>query len=237
MTARAPIDAERLVEWAFRDEAVDSFPGDDAFRLGLGSNAAAAATFCALGTVIDGGRYKWARGPGSVSDDAVAVFSIVSALPAAVRSLVIRHARAGTRPDHGGDLVPRLGPVLDDRGRVVVSPGHDAARNEIPRYCPVRCAVSVGEVNARRAGYAAWWEGLNVVALHFGARPQLLARWRVTGLAAPARPVEPWTYEAVTPVHRTPDDALPDVAARLARMAPAHHSQASAGARRYQISK
>lgn len=219
MSARELVDVERLVRWALVDQAADAgggLAGETGWLMASGTNAASVATFGALGVRIDGGRHKGHGGNGAHSD-ALEVVGAVYTLAPIARDLVRRHGRTGTRPDCWTDARPMLGPVLDDRDRPVLSPAWDHNRNPLPVYCPVRWATTAAEINAARARYTAWRDGLVVIAGHFRSRPDRLTRWTVTGPAAPARPADPWVWVMPPARLQVPDLALPDLAARARR--------------------
>jgi hypothetical protein len=216
---REPIDVERLVQWALADQAAEaggSLAGEYGWLAASGSNAASVATFAALGVRVDGGRHK-AAGGARVHSDALDVVGVIYTLPPLMRDLVRRHGRSCTRPDCWPEARPTLGPVLDDNDRPAVSPGWDHWRNPLPRYCPIGWAVTADEINAVRARYSAWHDGLCRIAGYYQGNPGRLARWSVRGPLAPGRPADPWTWPAIEPRLVVPDLALPDLAARARR--------------------
>lgn len=154
-TVKRTIDVEELLVWVYqRQRAHQVLRG-----VGLNAGEATAAGLfvqersmtqvvaerLALGCAVDGSKHV-IGGRGDVHPDAEAVHAVVMTLPADLRSLLIRHAERGDRPDWmpGARMrfVPRLGWRAGREGREAVS-------ETLREYYPgarVRRSVAVTEV-------------------------------------------------------------------------------------------
>ncbi|MEQ9330278.1 hypothetical protein [Thalassobaculum sp.] len=223
--AAAAIDVEQLLVWAFREQRAEraaDAAGSGAGSLGGvfvagGRSADVAGAIDALryGCIVDAGSRGVASAASSeaVHDDALVVVWACQTLPRRVVETVRHHARSGTRPDYMPGAVPRLVGVFDERGKPELSAAWSATRRRVPQYCRVRLVEHPDMVNRHRQAYAAWHGALSELAGHFISRPHLLSRWRVSGFAAPARPVEPWYLPPLDIRFEVDDAELPDVAA------------------------
>lgn len=97
--ARA-MDVEDLLIWAFRDQKIEHVANAMRPRGPGGSNASSLGELLALGCRVDtssaGASFL---GGAQCHEDAAVMYDAVMALPPDAWSIVIRHARTGTRPD------------------------------------------------------------------------------------------------------------------------------------------
>lgn len=198
------IDIERLVTWAFRDQAVEQAECQAAISPGFVRSAGMFGIdrVALYGCKIDGsGEYPGLSDYRPVADDALEVLDAVRTVPGSW--LVRMHGLLGTRPDDMVGVVPAYVPVTGQAGKnqidkyypdgslVVPRSFGGKHRGDLPRYpaCRVKLSPSWAQVRADRAEWSEWRGGLFVLAGYFASNAQALKKWRVTG---PAVPAEPW---------------------------------------------
>jgi hypothetical protein len=189
----APIDIERLVWWAlgrgrpgglpWRDEAVLSFDRGLTARPRRKPRGNWTLVFAGAGTV-QGQAPRRVVLDAIPDGDAARVVAAVKALPAAASALVIRHGRSHTRPGWT-ERIETAAPTWAAPGRPTIRYA-DPYRRALP-YCPLRIAVSEVVTEAAICRYEAWWGGLAALRRELDGQ---LARWRISGFAAPERPWE-----------------------------------------------
>ncbi|EKE70882.1 hypothetical protein [Oceanibaculum indicum] len=197
------ITARALLEWTYRDQCADRLAdagliGPERDAAGLeprGSSADGVAALMrrdVLGVRIDGG-------PVGVSPrlhpDAEAVHDFVIAALPGLSPWMIRHARAGSCPDWGQAMRPRMEPDWkgeprhDGFGRPVRGSYrmiYDANRN--PIACAVQPADHVIYRDALRQDYRRWYDGVAAVFAAF--RHGGLEAHRLSGIGADPMPWE-----------------------------------------------
>lgn len=187
---RQVVDIERLVVWTYQQQAADRVVARQGGRFypsgGGGDSVAAVARRMSLGVSIDCAG-SVAYDAGHLHPDADMVHARVVRFPSLVAGMIIRHGRAGTRPDweEGG---VRLRPILRGNGkpRIVY---HDTG-GRYPAYCPVVADPCADHVEFARGQYVAWWDGLNALAADLDG---LLRDHVVT---PPNTPRTPWTLDS-----------------------------------------
>ena len=192
------IDVERLVVWALRDqragEIVDGPVGLEAAEAAAAGAPRRRVSTCgcaAVERVLELGADIRVVGRGGAptpgcSGDAEAVWAAVVGLAGERSRLVREHGRLGSRPD----WVPRgarRGPVWE-RGAVPVV-RYDGNRHKIAPWCALGWAVPREYVEARRASWGVWREGLAMLRRTLD-RGGGLRGFVVLGPAVPARPWE-----------------------------------------------
>jgi hypothetical protein len=193
VVARASMDIENLLIWAYQKQLVGALDGGgvglhEVERLAsgiewTGSSADGVATIqriAALGCRVDGGGYV----SGDVHEDAETLHQAVIALGDDLDTgLVIMCARAGRRPEWFPGKKAEQVIDRDPRGRAV--PLRDGSDNAIPGKYRMRWTVRPEVLDGWRVLYTRWWDALDVLAK---ALPGRLAKHAVTGPAAPAKP-------------------------------------------------
>lgn len=193
------VDVERLLVWTYQ-----TCQAHNAVRVGLyeGERAASRTVYAAssgdgCATVAEQGRLgcrvdvSGAR-TDQLNEDAERVHQLVMMLES--RALLIRHGRAGTRPE-GFDIPdPHLEPVWKDL------PRYDSRGLPAPRSfelwtdqrrhaigCPLQLSEAVEYVEVMREEFRIWRAGLVALAEALAHTP--LRRFRVTGPAVPSEPI------------------------------------------------
>ncbi len=158
MAVRQEIDIEKLLVWAYQRQRVVEM-------ISAASSNSLSRTARAGGWSMGGGGGGYSGGIAATPahPDAMLVHEAVCQLPDRdMRGLVIRHAKAGSRPDWMPNARPKLGAVINGKGQpeVILDP---------PKYrygyCPVREYVSAVGIDLARVQYATWLEGVATVAL------------------------------------------------------------------------
>ena len=183
---KTPVDAERLVNWAYADQVADLVNWSD-MPAGLASSSSAIATVAELLTAVDLSRATRHK----VDPDAVAVDALVEGLGKVTRYLLIRHGIAGTAPGWRPGARFRCEPVYRDRARRRLVKVYDINRHWI--FSPIVYRDQPELLEADREHYRQWHAGLVAVASHFEARPEALRRWIVE---QPRRSSAPWALVA-----------------------------------------
>lgn len=202
------IDIEDILGWTYRAQLADiviergyglhpierQVDGIPVFRVSA-DGVVACMRSGALGTQAIGGT---AGIKADLNPDAERVHSTVMMLGGDDTLLIIRHAKAGTRPDWLANARHRFEPDwkarrrydeatgLPVRGSYNVITVWDTSRNMQSTYCPVSEYDGPGHVEARRAVYAKWHRALVTLARHFG--DALLDEHIVTGPLVGAKP-------------------------------------------------
>ena len=168
-----PIDIERLLIWTYRDQKADVVIGNGGGlfdqegamdgRIAYRTSADGVATIARiglLGTRVDGGGASASH----LHPDAEAVHAAVMALPLDTALLIMRHARAASRPDSEVFAPPRAVPVLDGRGRILIERAPwDKNRNY--GACKVEWIVPPVSPDVIRLEYALWRRSLALLAM------------------------------------------------------------------------
>jgi hypothetical protein len=115
------------------------------------------------GSVSGGGMF----GSSALHEDAEAVHEFVLAMGKVGRSLVIENAKVGSHPDYMKGAKPRLVPVCNDNGEVVVY--HDEeksrkAKRKVGQYCLLTVDKPAVLIEAQRYAYKIWWNAVNRLA-------------------------------------------------------------------------
>jgi hypothetical protein len=190
---RRAVDIEDLLVWTYRDQRADKVHAADhglheqeATLDGLRRSAtsrdgvAAMARIGALGVRVTAGRAS----ASALHDDAEVVHEAVMMLDRWTSLLMIRHARAATRPDHATIEPRRPGPLRDTRGRIVREYAEwDSSR----RYGWTVIGWTVEPITPAtvRFEYSHWRRALSALAIAL-ATDATLARHRPTPPRAPA---------------------------------------------------
>lgn len=180
---RQKITMERLLWWAYQDEAVgvgtldrpDNFNhGGDGYSEGEGSGA------------------RCTGGRSNPHPDAVVVASVVDGSASRLGvGLLISHAKAGTRPDWKPEgYRVAVEPIrVDQRGRPRKKPRVEVIGPHRAAFCPVRIEDNRELVDFARERYRLWHGVLTSTAETLQRHAADLARWEVTGTGVDA---EPW---------------------------------------------
>jgi hypothetical protein len=154
------MDIERLLIWTYQDQQADWIVGRGGLYIATGGydSTIAVASRAALGCRIQGGGYARL----TIHVDAETVHDQVKALPAALIGMVIRHAKAGTRPDWMPDAQPRPIPIFrkKDRPQMVY---WDVAKKK-PAYCLLAYDPEPKHIAFMRDVWLAWWDALDRLA-------------------------------------------------------------------------
>jgi len=156
---RKDVTIVELLRWAYQDEQIDAMSRPGGVWLGGGVDSLTmVAERKALGCRVDGGGYGVYR----THPDAEAVHEAVRRLPGRQVGLVIRHAKAGTRPDWMPGAAPRVEPVRRPNGKVVIE--RDRHRHHKAPWCPFRIDPLPEHIAMMRAIYVEWWHALAALA-------------------------------------------------------------------------
>ena len=192
-----PIDVERLLHWAYRDELVK---GGDI----VSSSFGIVIRLGQLGTVVDNDQFEHVgKLPpifGEPHPDAKLIEREVNRLPYPAKPLVILHASAGTRPNWYAQPI-RVLPMRDGSRVRIIGECKGRDRYSLGSYCPLRFEPPLATVAHARAEYGLWFGALVHLAVVLGRR---LAEHVAT---YPAASPQPW---------QTPD-AVPHVLYNTAR--------------------
>lgn len=152
--ARQAMTVERLLIWTYQDQQADFIVGrGGAYMRVVGIDSARrAGDRMALGCEVQGGGYARL----TVHPDAEAIHDAVKRLPGPMTGMVIKHAKAGTRPDWMPGATPRVMPIRRENGKVLVERDH----NRNASWCPFRVDPLPQHIAFRRGVYAAWWDAL-----------------------------------------------------------------------------
>lgn len=196
--AKAAIDIEALLFWVYAKQlAAKNESGGvglhEAERLAdgiewAGSSAdgvAAVARIGELGCRVDGGGYTH----GDVHPDAETVHQAVCALGELDAGLVIMMASSGRRPECYPEMVAKLVPMRDARGRPI--PLRDKSDHVVKGQFKMRWTVRPDVLDNVRAMYTRWHDLLTLLAegLQGALRDHLPT--------APACPRAPWERKAL----------------------------------------
>lgn len=158
-TVADPADIEAMLHWAYQTECVDRVSNGRMSDIGrMRSTLGGLGWRIALGVEVD-----CARGPilpVTCHPDAERIHERVLALGAERIGLVISHAKAGTRPDWGADIVPQLKPLIGGNGRPEVV--RDTRGKAC--WCPVYPVADVEHIEFLRAVWLTWWGALDHLA-------------------------------------------------------------------------
>ena len=161
-----PIDIERLLHWAYREELVK---GGDI----VSSSFGIIIRLGQLGTVVDHDQFddvgKLPPIFGSPHRDAKAIEHYVNLLPYPAKPLVIGNASAGTRP-HWYPQPIRVLPTRNGSRVHVVGECHRRDYYSTGSYCPLRFEPPLATVAHARAEYALWWQALAHLAVGLNGR-------------------------------------------------------------------
>lgn len=188
VTVRQVMDIERLVVWTYQQQAADRVvarQGGRYYPSSGGDSAAAVARRMSIGVAVDCAGSA-AYDAGHLHPDADLVHAHVVGFPSLVAGMIIRHGRAGTRPDWEEEGV-QLRPILRGNGKPKIV-YHDTAGRQ-PAYCPVVADPCHEHVDFVRRQYVAWWDGLKELAAGLDG---LLSDHVVT---PPATPRCPWALD------------------------------------------
>ena len=153
---REAMTIERALIWAYQDQQVDAIVGRGGqyMRVVGIDSARRAGDRMALGCEVMGGGYARL----TVHPDAEALHDAVRRLrPPARIGLVIRHAKAGTRPDWLRGARPTVKPLRRPNGKIVVE--RDNNRNAT--WCPFVVDPLPQHIAFCHAVYAEWWDALD----------------------------------------------------------------------------
>lgn len=170
---REPVDIERLLVWAYRDQRADVVLGaghglfdQEAALDSPGRHAtsrdgvAAMARIGALGVRVDAGRASAAP----LHIDAEVVHEAVTMLDRWTAPLVIRYARGAGRPDDVIIVPPRPGPLRNERGRIIRRYAEwDTARHY--GWTPIGWTVEPSTAETVNHEYTNWWRALDALAV------------------------------------------------------------------------
>lgn len=203
--ATGSIEVEALAVWAYRDQRVDRHARSGMYaaeasaagyepRGSSNDGCAAIADIAHMGARID-------RGQGLVRD---LVHPAADAVAVALEGIeggeiVARHALLGGRPGGWAEPERWYRPV------VWVKPGVEGqwertGRGTSPTFCRVIPTVTREELARRRAGYARWWEALDLLAWKLSFRAMGFSVGR------PIAPQEPWACQSEGGTGRTESD-------------------------------
>lgn len=191
------IDIENMLIWVYQKQKADIIAGRavglldiEASAAGIrrmkisGDGCAAVARSEALGVRVD----SFGRDRGDLHVDAEHVHDLLEQFPAALRHLIICHAKAGTRPDPMIGAQPRMVPVTNKRGKITKI--WNKNRNWIG--CEVRPVNRQETIDFARETYRSWHRGVNLVAEKLQLNSPILIRYAPTKTKAPG---EPWFGE------------------------------------------
>ena len=148
------IDIEQLLIWTYQVQKADVADRMvnrvvHAGALGYGSDSfSACERTSGLGTAVHASPWTLP----AVDPDAETVHDAVLKLPSQTTGLVIRHAKAGTRPEAYEGAVPLLLPRKRQNGKIVVN--RDA--RDHPWLCPLRQAIGVPSRSGYRIAAESW---------------------------------------------------------------------------------
>ncbi|MEN2977874.1 hypothetical protein P7L78_19160 [Tistrella bauzanensis] len=186
---RVDIDVENLLVWVYRDQKADLVTGrmDDGRVMGWrGSSLGRIEAVANLGCRVDGRGAGWGAA-GELHRDAAATHEVVETLDLGTQRVVIRHARAGTRPDWtAGGL--RCRPVWRRTATGEVRPRVIYTATRKPSYCPIEIEPAPAILHDARMEWVTWRGALDRIARDLRAVDALLTRHRITGPAADATP-------------------------------------------------
>ena len=205
------IDIEELLGWTYRAQLADiviergyglhaierEADGIPVFRASA-DGVVACMRSGALGSTATGGA---AGIKADLHADAERVHNTVMMLGGDDALLIIRHAKAATRPDWLPDARHRLEPRwkgnrkfdaatgLPVKGSYEVITLWDSNWNKQSSYCPISEHDGPDHVGAKREAYRRWRRALVTLAEHFAEAP--LDDHIVSGPASPAKPWQP----------------------------------------------
>ena len=160
-----PMDIERLLRWAYRDELVK---GGEA----PASSYGIILQFGDLGVVVDdqfGSNNKLPPIFGEPHADAFVVDRHVQQLPYPAKPLIVMHASAGTRP-HWWPQPIRVLPTRDGSRVRIIGECKGRDRYTTGSYCPLRFEPPLATVAHARAEYAVWFGALVHLAVVLAGR-------------------------------------------------------------------
>jgi len=187
------MDIEQLLIWTYQDQAADAVVGRAAGTsipmIGGTSNSAMIASHMALGCRVDvpGGGARWAAGIAcDIHPDAEALHDAVKELPSQWIGMVIRHAKAGTRPDWLPGAVPKVVQWRYDRDHKKRRFEFDGKRHKF--YCYFHYDPMPEYIAYMRRVYVEWWQALWVLYAHHARGELPLAKHKILRPVAPRRP-------------------------------------------------
>lgn len=206
LTGLAHIDVEALLVWTYRNQRADvvvdhglGLHRTEASLDGVEFHGASACGCAAVGRIHElGARVDGTGGCAALHEDAEVVHGAVTRLEPWEVSMVVRHARAGDRPDTMAGVRPRAVWDVNRRGQVTVryEPWDKGRRYG---WCPVRWTVSIAAMEAARLEYTLWRCALDRVAATLRIEGRL-TRHAVTG---PSAPLQPWIEENACGAHKS----------------------------------
>ena len=185
---RKKMDIERLLHWAYQNQAVDRVLANESAQAkpsSVRSSSAIVERYGLLGTSIDcAGSSAYASN--HLHPDAERIHETIMTLPARDRDLIIAHAKSGLRPDPMLDAIPR--PVMVTRGNrkkpMMIYYDQEWRR---PAYCLLRYTPDPDQIIMARKNFLCWWDLLDNLS------KALWMRGLVEYIAlAPAFHREPW---------------------------------------------
>lgn len=196
------IDVEDLLTWVFRDQRADLYIGNVGLhameRAAEGERVQASAggvnsfeAIAAMGCRVDGGGGGGASGM-AIDGDAAHVAEFVAWLKEPMRGLLIRHGRAGSRPNWGQDLVTtRIRPAAGTYSHPLVEPmwDYDGQPGRGRQACPIEYIDYARSIERLREAWTLWRDGLVLVAY---AMRQEFNRLKDHRVRLPGVVREPW---------------------------------------------
>lgn len=187
-----PVDAEGLARWAFKVHKAGMMPAGGVWGGGGITSTAIVGSVAALGTRVDSSAFRRYEMP----DLAMDVDGAVSRIGGMAARAIRYHCGRGERPEYGQNLRTRYEPKWkhwEERDPATGQPVpsavetirlYDRNRHPVVAYCPVLLVDPPELIEAQRAEYSLWWQGIEQLGYAMAAKvPELVA------LQAPA---EPW---------------------------------------------
>lgn len=188
--AGGKVTIDTLVHWALADQkAGDVFSGlfdIEAAAIGgeargvSGDGCVAVERIAAMGCQVDGG----GRGKDCTDPIADLVATLVMQLPRQQAILVSDYGRSGEAP--GGTDAPARWLVPARWVATNVEAVTSYVDRKAGHYCPMNRQSSPDTINHNRMLYAAWWDGLQLLAFQLSCRPLGFV------VTEPAAKREPW---------------------------------------------
>lgn len=185
------IDVEQLVAWAYGPQKVERMAAAGLHRIEAAldghESGGRSSDGCAVLADIEHLGCRIDRGGGLIKDDVhPAALAVAAEVEAIEGGGVVRHyGRLGVRPDGWRE------PKRWFRAAVWVKVGEEAqaertGRGTSPMFCRVIPTVTRDELVRRRGEYAAWWQGLDLLAWRLSMRAMGFV------VRQPEAPREPW---------------------------------------------
>lgn len=185
MSIKNPIDIERLVTWALRDQGLGWTGG--------GQGGDSLAGLAELGTRVDRSNQGGGLPPPGIglcdNDDALAVRRAIDLLPAEARALVVLHGRIATRPEFGEEGYGKPAQLMNKRDQPMwLYRDPKNRRGKIGPALDWRAYDHhVAQIDYERAQWTAWREALVALRLVL-VKEGALAEHQPTGPIVPAQP-------------------------------------------------